>query len=433
MKNASWMIVMLLSICVSLAVAADAPAPSPATPQVAGKPADVLYPFTAEAIGNDVYVRSGRGPGYYHCGKINTGDKVTVVEDSGGWAKILPLAENYSWIHKNYIKLNPQTPKIATVTGDNVRVWAGSDFIEPLRSNIMQARLNTGEIVELFDTAAAAETGDYYKIKAPSGAYLWVSSEFLKYVGPVKPVEPVILPQPTSDSNLSLEEKLGVEATEPGVAETTPPAPPEAVEPQPVIEPVKPEPPKPLPPSQETLLKQQCLELSEKLTEEAKKPIDAQDYSAYRQQLNTILADPEAGKAVLYADALVKRVDRYELVLGVTQTLKNQDDQLAKTREQIEKAHQAQLKKIPAVTLMSLYTGIVKPSSVYQGIGGKKRFLLVDNAGRILCYLLPAGPEIEGRLQQLIGQEINAQGTILSDPETLVTLLSVTSIPPKME
>jgi len=433
MKNASWMIVMLLSVCVSLAVAADTPAPSSATPQVTGKPADVLYPFVAEAIGNDVYVRSGRGPGYYHCGKINTGDKVTVVEDTGGWAKILPLAENYSWIHKNYIKLNPKTPKIATVTGDNVRVWAGSDFIEPLRSNIMQARLNTGEIVELFDTAAAAETGDYYKIKAPSGAYLWVSSEFLKYVGPVKPGEPVIVPQPMSDANLSLEEKLGVEPTEPGIAETTPPTLPEAVEPQAVVEPVKPEPPKPLPPSQETLLRRQCVELAEKLTAEAKKPIDAQDYSAYRQQLNAILADPEAGNAVLYADALVRQIDRYELVLGVTQTLKKQDNQLAKTREQIEKAHQAQLKKIPEVTLMSLYTGIVKPSSVYQGIGSKKRFLLVDNAGRILCYLLPAGPEIESRLQQLIGQEINAQGTILSDPETLVTLLSVTSIPPKMK
>jgi hypothetical protein len=121
--------------------------------QIADKPADVAYPFLAAATANDVYVRSGKGPGYYHCGKINTGTQITVIEESNGWAKILPLPENYSWIHKNYVELKPQTRGIGTVTGDNVRVWAGSDFIEPIRSFSIQTRLNTGELVDLFDPA----------------------------------------------------------------------------------------------------------------------------------------------------------------------------------------------------------------------------------------------------------------------------------------
>jgi hypothetical protein len=42
--------------------------------------------------------------------------------------------------------------------------------------------------------------------------------------------------------------------------------------------------------------------------------------------------------------------------------------------------------------------------------------------------MLPAGPEIQGRLEQLISQEISVRGSIISDPKALVTLISVTSI-----
>jgi hypothetical protein len=424
MKMIGW-ITLVSSAFVSFAVAQEAA--SPAAPKIAGKPADAAFPFVASATANDVYVRSGRGPGYYHCGKVNTGDQVTVVEDAGGWAKILPLAEHYSWIHKNYVKLNPQTPRIGTVTGDNVRIWAGSDFIEPIRSSSLQTRLNPGEIVELFDTSQS-DTGDYYKIKSPSGAYLWISSEYLKYVGPVKPVEPiepVAVPVPPKAEPQTLEERLGVEATAAAVPVVETPAP---VEPVKAVEEVKPEPPKPVTPSKETLFLQQCYSLSEKINEELKKPLKEQDYSLYKEQIAAILGDAEAGKASIYATFLMERIDRYELAIGVTQTLKKQEDRLDTLRAQIEKAHQAQLDKIPTAYNIPLYTGTVKPSFVYTGTGGQKRFLLTDNTGRILCYMLPAGPEIQGRLEQLISQEISVRGTIISDPKALVTLISVTSI-----
>ncbi|MFC1794306.1 hypothetical protein ACFL3Q_12045, partial [Planctomycetota bacterium] len=38
------------------------------------------FPYTAEITGNDVYVRSGPGTNFYHCGKLKAGDKLVAAE-----------------------------------------------------------------------------------------------------------------------------------------------------------------------------------------------------------------------------------------------------------------------------------------------------------------------------------------------------------------
>lgn len=428
-------ITLASSAFVSLAVAQTT---SPASPQVAGKPADVAYPFIAEATANDVFVRSGRGPGYYHCGKINAGDQVTVVEEIGGWAKIVPLPEHYAWIHKNNVRLNPQNPRLGTVTtvgGESVRVWAGSDYIEPVRSFSIQARLNDGEVVELFDPAQP-DTGNYYKIKVPSGGYLWINAEHLRYVGPFVP-EPVelptteIKPEPVEEKPLTLEERLGVDETTPPTPAAQP-AQPETDEAEEPVEEEQPEPakPEPTPPSKETIYLQQCYEISDKINEELKKPITEQDYSEFKKQLQAILDDPEAGKAKTYATLLSERIARFELAIGVSHTLREQDKRLAQIRAEIEKAHQSQLHRIPDPQVLPLFTGTVRPSFVYTGRTGERRYLLTDNEGRIVCYMAPADPEIASRLEQLVGTRIGIHGQIISDPQTLVTLVSVTQVHP---
>lgn len=409
-------ITLASSAFVSLAVAQT-------TPSVAGQPADVVYPFIAEVTGSDVYIRSGRGPGYYHCGKVNQGDRVTVVEEVSGWAKVLPRSDNYSWIHKNYVRLDSQNPQIGTVTGDNVRVWAGSDFIEPIRSFSIQTRLNTGELVDLFDPAQP-DSGDYYKIKSPAGAYLWISSEYLRYVSPVKPVEPIEpikKPEPVVEEPLTLEERLGVE---PAPVVT----PVKVDEPKPAAPEKKPEEPKPAPVSKEAEYLQQCYDLAEKISAEVKKPIKEQSYGDYKQQLIGIAEDPDAGRATIHAGILIERIERFELAIGVTQTLKEQDARLEQLRAQIEKARQAQVHRIGDAQQRPLYSGTVRPSFVYTGATGQRRYLLTDNEGRIQCYMLAAGPVIEARLEQLLGSRISIRGEIISDPKALVTMVSVTSI-----
>ena len=159
-----------------------------ANPQIAGKPADAQYPFVAEVTGADVYIRSGKGTAYYHCGKVQQGDKVTVFEEVFGWAKVLPPAGCYSWIHKDYVDVQESQPTIGVINSDNRRVWAGTDYIQPMRSSSMQTKLNSGEIVELMKDQP--ENSDYYKIKPPTGAYLWISCDFLKYVGPLEMPKP---------------------------------------------------------------------------------------------------------------------------------------------------------------------------------------------------------------------------------------------------
>ncbi len=430
-------ITLTSSAFVSLAVAQ--------TPQVAGKPAEAEYPFVAEATADDVFVRSGRGPGYYHCGKINRRDRVTVVEEVGGWAKILPLPEHYSWIHKNYVKLNPQNPAVGTVTtvgGETVRVWAGSDYIEPIRSFSIQVRLNDGEVVELFDPAQP-DTGDYYKIKVPSGGYLWVNSEFLRYVEPYQP-KPELeaeTPEPVEQKPLTLEERLGVDDTTPPTPAAQPDQPDtedeqeedqpkETDESQEPSDKTTPEQPATAEPSKETLYLQQCYELSEKINAELKKPITEQDYSEYKNQLTALLDDPEAGKADVYANLLLERIERFELAIGVSQTLKEQDQRLEQIKAQIERAHQAQLQRIPDPAEVPLFSGTVRPSFVYTGRTGQRRYLLTDGSGRIVCYMVPAGPEIAGRLDQLVGSSIGIRGDVISDPKALVTVVSVTTIVP---
>ena len=406
------------------------------TPQIAQMPQDVDYPVIAEATNDNVFVRSGRGPGYYHSGTLSAGDRVTVVEEVGGWAKILPLPTHYSWIHKNYVQLNPDDPSVGTVTGDNVRVWAGSDYIEPIRSFSIQARLNAGEVVELFDPAQP-DTGDYYKIKVPSGGYLWVNSAELRYVEPFDPTpEPVDEPEPmdepaaVDDRPLTLEERLGVDEATP----LTPVDEPDEVEmvdepdePEEIVD--EPEPaPEPEKPSKEMRFLRQCYELSDKINQELQKPLEDQDYSEFKEQLIAMLENPEIGRAEVYARHLLDRIERFEVALGVTDTLRRQEQRLEQIRTEIDKAHQSQLHRIPDPQGIALFTGTVRPSFVFTGRAGQQRYLLTDENGRIVCYMVPDNPTIAQRLEELTGSRIGIRGDLISDPEALVTTVSVTSI-----
>ncbi|HQG48470.1 MAG TPA: SH3 domain-containing protein, partial [Sedimentisphaerales bacterium] len=44
-----------------------------------------MEPYVAEAIGNDVFIRSGPGTNFYQCGKLYAGDRVQVIGTQGGW------------------------------------------------------------------------------------------------------------------------------------------------------------------------------------------------------------------------------------------------------------------------------------------------------------------------------------------------------------
>ncbi|RKY04868.1 MAG: hypothetical protein DRP56_09560 [Planctomycetota bacterium] len=416
---------VLLSLVLSFPAAA---ADNSATPQIAAQPADVQYPFIAKVTGSNVYVRSGKGTAYYACGKVNLNDSVTVVGGAFGWAEILPPEGSYSWIHKNYVDVKADQPTVGVLTGDNVRVWAGSDDIEPMRSSSMQTKLNTGEIIELFSNQPKG--GDYYKIKPPAGAKLTINCEFLEFVGPVASEQSVVIP-PRGEVKEPVKMPASTETKAPVFGNLTEDKATvqtdDAVEPNaiPAAEKVAPS----VPAAAESENLKHCYALAAKIDQQLQKSITEQNYDPIKKEIELIKADATDSKAVTYAKILTERIIRYELAISVINTLKEQDQSLARAKEKIEKARQAELKSVHKDADF-IYTGVLKVSHVYTNKTGRKRYLLQGADGKILCYAIPASEEAAGQFENLIGKRVGVQGEVSNDTKSLVTLISATAVEP---
>ncbi|MHC4603844.1 MAG: SH3 domain-containing protein, partial [Planctomycetota bacterium] len=226
------------------------------------------FPYIAEIMGDNVNIRSGRGTNYYSCGKVNKGDRVKVVNQQFGWSCIVPPAGSFSWISMQYIGIDTDNPTVGIVTGDGVRVYAGSDLIKPIHSTTLQRKLNWGDKVKLL-----GEVKDkYHKIAPPEGAYLWVSTQYTKVLGPAGKVRPTdVVPTRTE-----------VKPT-PKVVRTDLSA-------------------------DAALKKYYALE---KLIEaERAKPIAKQNYEQIKNELTEIAGSKKAGKAVRYSESALKLVER---------------------------------------------------------------------------------------------------------------------------
>lgn len=428
-KMISVFVLFALLLSFSTAAVEDA-----STPQIAGKLSDAKYPFVAEVTGNNVYIRSGKGTAYYQCGKVQKGDKVTVFEEVFGWAKVVPPEGCYSWINKEYVDIHESDPTIGVLNANNVRVWAGSDDIQPMRSSSMQTKLHankagsgevdSGDIVELLPDQP--EDCDYYKIKPPTGAYLWINCEYLKYVEPVRPVQPpAIPPQPSASEKTQIPE-VTKPAAEPKQSSDQNEIASDVVSETPSQD-TDTEPESKEPPTDENQMLDICQALSDKIDQQLKKPLSEQDYDDIREKLKIIKADTNAGKAAIHAQILLERIERYELAIRVGKSLKEQEEALAQTKKQIEEAHQDKLKKLPTEAEF-IYTGVLQKSHVYTEKTGQQRYLLMDSGGKILCYVVPASPETAGQLKALIGEQVGVEGKVSSDKTALKTIISATTV-----
>ena len=418
---------VLFSLILSFPAAA---AEDSASSTIAASPADVQYPFIAKVTGNNVYIRSGKGTAYYACGKLNLNDQVTVVGQAFGWAEIMPPEGSYSWIHKNYVNVKAVQPTVGVLTGDNVRVWAGSDSIEPMRSSSMQTKLNTGEIIELFADQPA--DGDYYKIKPPAGAKLTINCEFLEYVGPVVSKQPVVIP-PRSDIEKAVDLPASTETEAPVFGNLTEDKTPVGTQPKPAVEPDATQDDEktvsPQPEVEDSDNLKACYALATKIDQELQKPLAQHNYDSIKKEIETIKADTTDSKAATYAQILLERIARYELAISVINTLKQQDQSLASAKEKIERARQAELKNVHRDADF-IYTGVLKVSHVYTSKSGRKRYILQGPDGKILCYAVPTTEEVAVRFEGLLGKRVGVQGIVSSDAKSLVTLISATAVEP---
>jgi len=351
------------------------------------------FPYTAEITGDNVLVRSGPGTNFYQCGKLKTGDKVKVVGKQFSWSRIVPPAGSFSWISMQYVTINPTDPKVGTVTGDNVRVYAGSDYVKPLYSTTLQGKLSKGEKVELL----GEQMDDYYKIAAPPFAYLWVSTNFTKAIPePVK--APPVAPTPTKSPV-----ETNVEPNEPADANA-------------MVEPA------PAPAAPKTPL-ERYRELQEQVNVEHAKPADQQDYTDLKKALLEIVNDKAAGNASRFAQFVVRQIEGYELALAVAKEVKLQNEQLEKVKAGIDKAKETRLAEVETMGKFAI-VGEFQTYLTY----GPGNYRIVDEAGKMICYALPAGAASQMDLSGFVGQKVGLVGTIEPHLPTKKALVRFTAI-----
>ncbi|MFA5239514.1 MAG: SH3 domain-containing protein [Phycisphaerae bacterium] len=369
---------------------------------------ELSFPYVGEIIGDNVNVRSGPGTNYYHCGKLNTGDRVKVVASKYSWSHIVPPVGSFSWISKQYVSVDPNNPSVGVVTGDSVRVYAGSDFLKPMHSTTMQLELNKGDKVELM----GQEQDDYYKIVPPSGAYLWVLTEYTKPIGAVGEVEVIVRPK-LEEEDAEVENENETEAETAAEVETGAEANTPAVVPAMV--------------SVESKKLKEYYALVEQIKAEQAQPLSEQNYAEIKKALVALAADKEAGKASRYAEFAIKQVERIELAQAVGKEVQLQDSQLQDVNEQIEQARDTELAQIPELGGFTA-VGQFQPSQIYGTEESVKHYRLLDDSGQTICYVLPEGPALEIDLSQFVGRKVGLMGIIEPHPQTKGALVRFTEI-----
>jgi uncharacterized protein YgiM (DUF1202 family) len=353
--------------------------------------------FTGRITGNDVHIRSGAGTNFYRCGKLKQGDMVDVVAQVNGWSKIVPPPGSFSWIAMRYVALKMDDPEVAVVTGNNVAVYAGSDFVEPMHSTSKQTTLPRGTRVNLFDE----QKDGYFKIVPPTGSYLWVSSLYIERVKeePIRSVTPLTVVTTVPETN------------EPAVTEPKPEVEAAAVE-------TVPEP-------EESEQLKAFYVLQEKTAAELSKPLEEQDYTPIKQGLQVLVESKEDEDAVRYAAHLLKRIETYELAQSVGKAVDQQDQDLSAVRERLAKARAEELAKIKRMGKFAVM-GKFRASSIYRA--QVKRFMILDTKGKIMCYAEPAPAIMDRDFKDFVGKRVGLVGKIKPFPAVNGSLVVFTDI-----
>ncbi len=341
------------------------------------------FPYVAQIIGDDVNLRSGPGTNYYLCGKLNKADVVKVVQQKYGWSCVVPPEGTFSWISKQYVEIDPTNPSVGIVSGDNVRVRAGSADNNPLHSDQVQGMFDKGDRVRLM----GEEQSDYYKIYPPSFAYLWVSTQYTKPLGTaVEEAKPAEEDKKPADSGLFAPAMV---------------------------------------PATKDLRQYYALEQIVKAEHE--KPVLEQDYSTVKEALQLLAENKQAGKAARYAEYMVKRIESFELAGEVSKAVQLQDQQLQQTKENIRKAYQIKLEQLSSLGRFAVI-GKMQTSSVYGTEPVVKHYKILDSAGNIICYALPAGSAPEMDISRYFDKKVGLVGTIEPHPATSSALVRFTEI-----
>jgi len=134
------------------------------------------FPYKAQVIKQDAYVRSGPGLEYYPTDTLPAGQLVEVYRhEPGGWCAIRPPEGSFSWVLTRQIEIAPDG--LGRANQDQVPVVVGSRLKN--LHDVVQVYLKQGEPVELLEEAPPGrQQGESWcKIAPPSGEFRWIFTQ----------------------------------------------------------------------------------------------------------------------------------------------------------------------------------------------------------------------------------------------------------------
>jgi uncharacterized protein YgiM (DUF1202 family) len=364
------------------------------------------FPYDAEVTEDNTPIRCGSGTHFYICGKLKKGDKVKVVSSQFNWSRIVPPLGSFSWISMRYVSIDPDDPTTGIVTAEGIRVYAGSEEREPIHSETLQLKLNRGDEVKFI----GKQTRDYYKIAPPVGAYLWVSNKYTKPLAApvVKVIKPVVVPtpvDPNADTKTVTKTVIKTD-TKPDTNDI------KALIPTTI--------------SGESENLKAYYSLKKLMKAEQAKPPDQQNYTNIKKALTVIADSNDAGKAARYSKLAIRQINGFELAMVITKEVQLQNEELKKSQAGIDQARATRLEQVEALGKYAII-GKFQTSNIFSS-GPVKRYRIIDDKGKTVCYASPTGPIAKKDLSKLAGSKVGLIGKIEASPQISGALIRFTEI-----
>jgi len=140
--------------------------------------AESSFPYVAIISVEEVEARSGPGENYYATQRLKRGEKVDVYRhDPGGWLAIRPPQRSFSWLAARHLNV-AATSSEGEVAVDGAVAWVGS-AVADVAQHKWQVRLERGEAVEVLGSKPLSvgpgfATETYHQIAPPAGEFRWI-------------------------------------------------------------------------------------------------------------------------------------------------------------------------------------------------------------------------------------------------------------------
>ena len=439
--------------------------------------------FSASGIvkSNAVYIRCGPGDNYYPTMKIDQGAKVKVVGAKFDWLKIVPPDGSFCYVARLYVDRRGDG-SVGRVNKDSINVRAGST-LSSLKIGIL-CELNQGEDVEIL-----GEEQEYFRIKPPARAYLYINKKFVDPDPDAKPEVQVAKADPPKIDPPKVDPSKVNETPKPAdpPKTDTPPITSDAGGPKtdapktdapktdtPTAESPKPEPIKPAdngsptpdvpktdtpattdtpkvdgpkfeipkvetpkaqaaPPKTDPLTTPEAVESAFDKAESTflssrSLPLDEQPLESLLQQFQAVSKSdmlPESMQRI--ADArLVTIKARFAAQEELRKVRQGQSD--LRQRQMALEAEQQELQKRIAESTVKVYAvvGTLQPSSLQQGQGGTLYRVTDPASGRTVCYIRSN----DSKTVNLIGQFVGVRGAIQEDARLSAKVINPLEITP---